>query len=646
MILLTGLMERCLDTKALVSDVSSAVPSHLRERMSIVTVKSLKEKRKEVENVESSSDTIRQPPSKKFRTADLSYTPVMLGPTLSIEHSTVHLPQVASTRIPGALIIDPQVRKMAESHGLNASEHAIWLINVAVKHFTMSVLEKTLSTKEAVALGHVPPLLTQHFGTLGKWGAKGTYVPSSTQAFSHHNKIISSSDLHIVMANLPISSRSLSGSVSRSLFERSLGSAIGSDLDFGSGAFNKLKLHIIKMVTPKESNGPHSHSTTVPPTQILHHGTAQDSLSDRSTPPVRGLGRGAKDLAALKARASSVTSRPNNDDDASTVPVNESAGKPSDPQSSSSSATLESGNRIGRMNSTMQTTNIRASPIGHRNAASKMPSLNDEVSTIPSANLYGLERVSGSLETSDSKSLSQSARRGKGFGTKNLAAMMARSVSTSSDIAADLTEVANIDTPALPAADTLSQTHDADLPVPTNKVSGNISNASEASESGGTSTVKALSQGASAPSDVIDITPIDAFSKSKESSQPKSSNTSEKKNVGDSKLKDPVVQGVDSTKLDATVVEPTQDNDKALVKVQAIELIDVVSLSAAPNVQTPSDSSETLRQESAGPIKTDVGDVSLDRVCSISIPDATALDRESSVTTQANDNAIDAKQTK
>lgn len=106
------------------------------------------------------------------------------------------------------------------------------------------------------------------------------------------------------------------------------------------------------------------------------------------------------------------------------------------------------------------------------------------------------------------------------------------------------------------------------------------------------------------------------------------------------------MQGVDSTKLDATVVEPTQDNDKALVKVQAIELIDVVSLSAAPNVQTPSDSSETLRQESAGPIKTDVGDVSLDRVCSISIPDATALDRESSVTTQANDNAIDAKQTK
>ena len=431
---MAGLMERCINTKALLPEISHTVPRPLRKRMNIVTVQTLNAKRKNLEEATSNGDTEEQSDCKKFRAMNPSYTPIVLESVSSIERLNVNLPEVASMRIPGALIIDPQVRKLAETHGLKVSEHAIWLLNVAVREFAISFISKTLSTKEAVILGHVPQHLTRQFGALDNLGAKGR---NDMLTHTQNKTNISSSDLHALIANLPISSRSLSGTVSRTLFERSLGSAVDNSLVLGGSAFDELKKHIIKNVTPIESKGPRSDYLAVPPTQILHHGnthSAHDTTKDRMAYPVRGLGRGAKDLAALKARASTVTSRQSSKDASA---INESVVKPAFASSSSPTMASLGAAWIGEADPTTQTTNIQASPMGHRSAAkTNIASQQDKVSAKANPELDVLDRVSGSSETSDAKSLSQVSRRGKGHGVKNLAAMRARSVPSSSDLAA------------------------------------------------------------------------------------------------------------------------------------------------------------------------------------------------------------------
>ena len=432
-------MERCLDTKALVPEISHAVPRHLRERMNIVKAHSLDSKRKELEETSSNCDKEQHSKSKKLRATDPSYTPIVLESASCIGRRISNQPEVVSMRIPGALIIDPHVRKLSESHSLKVSEHAIWLLTVAVKEFALSFISKSISTKEAISMGHVPPHLTCQFGVSEHISEARKTADQSTQL---RNKL-DSSDLHTLITNLPISFRSLSGTVSRTLFERSIGSAIDSSVVLGGNAFDELKKHIIKNVTPIEPKRPRSDPLTVPPTQILHHDSdhsAQEERKDYNSQPVRGLGRGAKDLASLKAHASTITSR-HSRNDVSTL--NASIPKPSFSQSPSVAMASAGGDWIRETTPKTQITNIQSSPMGHRSVALRTDALSqqEEVSGKGMLESDALERMSGSSETSDAKSLSQGSLRGKGNGVKNLAAMRARSVTSSSDLAATADDV-------------------------------------------------------------------------------------------------------------------------------------------------------------------------------------------------------------
>lgn len=464
--LFIGLMERCLDTKVLLSDIAGAVPRTLQEQINTVRSRSLRLKRKAIEGAASNTDSKHQPQSKKFQIDYPSYNPIIFEPASAIEQSTENRPEMESMRVPGALIIDPQVRKLADSHGLKVTEHAVWLLTVAVKEFATSFISKVLSTKEAVTMGRVPPHLTRQFVVSHRLGVERSNEASKADEPCNSKKVIDSSDLHTVIANLPISSRSLSGSVSRTVFERSLSSAVDSSFVLGGSAFDALKKHIIKKITPIESKGPRSDYLTVTPTHAVHHGNVphpHDNLTDRITHPVRGLGRGAKDLAALKARASSITSRPSTQDASA---LNEPVVKLSFPQNPSALTVPETGSLISDAKVTKTVRNIQASPIGHRSAPIKTNIASQKVDVSakdqPEADL--LERVSGSSETSDAKSLSQGSRRGKGHGVKNLAAMRARSVTSSSDLADDLAEAATADTVETPMSDALPKPIDSDLP--------------------------------------------------------------------------------------------------------------------------------------------------------------------------------------
>ena len=132
---------------------------------------------------------------------------------------------------------------------------------------------------------------------------------------------------------------------------------------------------------------------------------------------------------------------------------------------------------------------IQGSPLGHKNADSKFSSAvghkTDESSTAVGLSttqtvectsrhdhsieansrqfendVAQFEKNSELSESSETKSLSHSSRRGKGHGVKNLAAMRARSVTSSSDLVADITEATSTLASSL---DDINVTIDADL---------------------------------------------------------------------------------------------------------------------------------------------------------------------------------------
>jgi hypothetical protein len=441
-----GLMERCVKTTALIQDIAQAVPWHVRDRIKIVTHQSLNSKHDNSDDINDKIDDKLLPKNKKFRLSESSYTPVIFETPSTQQTKMPDAPETESMRISGALTIDPQVRKFAESTGLKVSEHAVWLLVVAVKEFTKSLLKKTLSSMNAVSAGHIPPLLTRSFAISDNvWSTESVGGASKPDHLNVSQKVIKSSDLHAVIANLPISSRSLSGSVSRTVFERSLYTSINSSLILGGGAFTELKTHIISKITPVESKRLRVDSAAAPPPiQMLHPSTGnqnQETAKDYSALPTRGLGRGAKDLAALKARATSLTIRTGADIS--------KTGEPAIQESVSVNvlAPPESAVQGRDAHSIIQSpiTTIQASPLAHRNIGSNSITntsallLGDSITKSQSdADKPVLEKVSGSSDTSDNKSLSQSSRRGKGHGVKNLAAMRARSVTSSPDIVADL----------------------------------------------------------------------------------------------------------------------------------------------------------------------------------------------------------------
>ena len=69
-----------------------------------------------------------------------------------------------SARLPGALEIEPLVRKHTENSGLTASENAIWMLVVAVREHSSSLIKKVIANDKDFDDGYAPSLPT-HFQT-------------------------------------------------------------------------------------------------------------------------------------------------------------------------------------------------------------------------------------------------------------------------------------------------------------------------------------------------------------------------------------------------------------------------------------------------------------------------------------------------
>lgn len=69
-----------------------------------------------------------------------------------------------SCRLPGALDIDPLVRKLTSRSGVKVSDNAVWLIIVAVREYSSSLLKKIIANDIDFGCGHTPQL-PNHFHT-------------------------------------------------------------------------------------------------------------------------------------------------------------------------------------------------------------------------------------------------------------------------------------------------------------------------------------------------------------------------------------------------------------------------------------------------------------------------------------------------
>ena len=315
-----------------------------------------------------------------------------------------------SSCIPGALIVDPLVRRIVQGVGMRVTENAIWLLVVAVKAHTEAVLKNVVNIKEGLGSGQLYSASTQT-------PSSSPPGKSSQKNKEKGHRLIGASDMCTISAAMPVGPiESLGGSLSRGVFERCLHSSYDSNpvsrgRDFleiqkfltseilASGV-RRAKLECLhsKNNPPVNPTKPDCSTTEEPsskPEQFVEQDVGPSGSAMAQRPSIRGLGRGAKNLAALKARASS------------TPPAQEGA-----TEMDSSGRSLASNDESGR-------SNLNGNKQG-------------EMSTTEGTLAEGTSQSVGDERDGEmnpgSSSPAMQARRGKGFGVKNLAAMRARSI--------------------------------------------------------------------------------------------------------------------------------------------------------------------------------------------------------------------------
>jgi hypothetical protein len=319
------------------------------------------------------------------------------------------IPDSASSRIPGALVVDPLVRKIVQEGGMRVSENALWLLVVATKTHSQSILKNVIVMKEGLEKGQlVTPEIELSAAASPSKRRPSPQKKATSPSFAalrgpRAKKVVRASDICALTATMhggPIDS--LGGSLSRSTFERCVHSSYASNYVSPGRDFFEVQRFISSEILagaarrakrereqPKLAPTPHQANPAVAPTdqpnQTEEKPTAPPSLaasqsSAMSQAKVHGLGRGAKNLAALKARA------------ASPPPTQ----APNDAETLDASIPNDDGIRDESLDGN---TDGRALSEGDSNADG---------------------------ETDGGSPLNMHGRRGKGFGIKNLAAMRAR----------------------------------------------------------------------------------------------------------------------------------------------------------------------------------------------------------------------------
>ena len=408
-------MGRCMQPTAPLREISASIPERLLSRINIIPKPSAKS-HEEIASKRKQLTTLR---CSKEQTEGSVYNPRVLEkvPLSLYSHELLRTP-ASSMRIPGALVVDPRVRKIADARDMKTSEYAIWLLVVALKEFTVTVLGDTISTMKAIETGSVPVRPSIRPRLLPKKVSKIESNSPVMIPLEHQNpatKCISPLDIHLTTTGIPSGSKSLGGCLSRTTFERSLLSSFDSSLVIGGNAFHEVKKFLVSAVSSIEPVLKKTRGETSTPRQVSIISAAEAKVSDQSlrkSSVSKGLGRGAKDLASLKEQ-SSVSAPPLTAAFTSVSMVEE---------------TINSG-----------TTEDSASGSFPSSSKSPLtpPSQQEQLSVNHQRKQNDQENDDVSGESGGENQSAATPRKGKGFGVKNLAAMRARSLTSQSEGAAE-----------------------------------------------------------------------------------------------------------------------------------------------------------------------------------------------------------------
>lgn len=271
-----------------------------------------------------------------------------------------------SSRLPGALVADPFIRQIVEDEGMNVSERAVWLCVLALKEYTKSIAGRTIQSKEARQKLMIPPkphldrvlckgkgALVSIADCLSKLDKKES--PAKASVTTEGDKCISVEDITLVASTMKRNPMdALGGTASRLAIERCILSPPDASLAMRGAAFDEIHSFLTCSITVASSEKQNElrakrlaakSATTYKPMegQPSHQDATAAKKEDftvpkpvpnveRTTtrpiaPVVRrggknlGLGRGAKNLAALMARAAVPATKPPATDTLETAPT-------------------------------------------------------------------------------------------------------------------------------------------------------------------------------------------------------------------------------------------------------------------------------------------------------------------------------------
>jgi len=370
--MIKSLLERCHMSKVPYDKISELVPSSWHGR---IKQGSGEFKPKQLPTVP--NKLLKEEKKPAVLMDKVAYLPTIGGAAAKPYH---HKQKAQSSiRLPGSLSIDPELKYLAQSASMKVSDSTVWLVVASAKEYATKILKGCVALKKAVNNGKIKRPIS-HSTQLAR-PEKKTKRETSNADLPVHARRITPIDMQAFVSTMPLAAPRPGGSLSRVTHERIMVATNETSIPPFGSEFYKLKEFMWEKIAPSYS-APISFQLSPSPQPGASSNGGGES---RQKLVVGGLGRGAKDLAALKMRTSSTK--------ADGAPLTDT----------SESGRLSAGSRNSNPSATQnqQPSTSTSNETNHHAAAGQSDS-------------PGSEDVGG-------------RPRGKGFSIKDLAAMRARS---------------------------------------------------------------------------------------------------------------------------------------------------------------------------------------------------------------------------
>jgi len=242
-----SIMRRALKDRVPYSEVSDHIPTNFQDRVKIPQIISTKKKQKKKTKTfyDELEDELLQLSSVPHLDATKPYKERWEFSTDTIDEIQ-KIPEegptvpIASSCIPGALVVDPMLRETVEAGGMKVTDNAMWLLTVALKEHIKNILSHSIEFKKCLKKGEVYPQAIHYPNVLASNSNKNRKISkgrsSSNSLDNGRKKRINSIDLFAALNMLPSGQpSSIGGSISRMSLEQTFLSGFNSMPSFDTG---------------------------------------------------------------------------------------------------------------------------------------------------------------------------------------------------------------------------------------------------------------------------------------------------------------------------------------------------------------------------------------------------------------------------